>query len=299
MKRGERPVIDTSYAKSAKLLTKLDAVVEIVLVGCGGTGSWVAPSIARLIRTLRESGRAATARFIDPDVVEPKNIGRQNFCDAEIGLSKAVCLATRYNAAWGLDIVAIVAKADGEVSRPLNYGSMRIMVGCVDNAEGRATMHNALEGNRWRDGKEPSDIWWLDAGNAKSAGQVILGSTSDLKRLAGSFISPRVCVALPSPALLAPDILVAKPDENANAKLSCAELAMLNAQSLMVNQMVAAHLAEYLYRLTHGDLRRFRTEFDLSSGVARSSYITPDSIAAAVGKPVASLSLMAKAGSNR
>jgi ThiF family len=46
--------------------------VAIVLVGCGGTGAFVAESICRLF-----VGRQASLYLVDPDRVETTNVARQ------------------------------------------------------------------------------------------------------------------------------------------------------------------------------------------------------------------------------
>jgi hypothetical protein len=73
--------------------------------------------------------------------------------------------------------------------------------------------------------------------------------------------------------LQALDLLKSKPEELTN-NLSCAEMAVLNVQSDLVNFRVAAEAADYLYRMVTGNLKRFATYFDLESGTARSVYIT-------------------------
>ena len=85
--------IDLSYARSAKLMLPVSDRLRLCLVGCGGTGSWLAPSVARIARLQRDQGREVEVVFYDHDHVEPKNIPRQHFCDAELGRNKAVTLA--------------------------------------------------------------------------------------------------------------------------------------------------------------------------------------------------------------
>jgi tRNA A37 threonylcarbamoyladenosine dehydratase len=80
-------------------------ITEIILVGCGGTGAQVARTIARIIRIMQDTGKSTPKlRFIDPDKIELKNVGRQLFTDAQIGMYKAVELARRFNYALGLEI---------------------------------------------------------------------------------------------------------------------------------------------------------------------------------------------------
>jgi len=64
-------------------------------------------------------------------------------------------------------------------------------------------------------------------------------------------------------------------------------MAVLNLQSDRVNVRVAAEVADYLYRMAAGNLKRFATYFDLESGTARSLYITQQSVWA-VAKATAS-----------
>ena len=70
--------------------------------------------------------------------------------------------------------------------------------------------------------------------------------------------------------------------EELTKNLSCAEMAVLNLQSDRVNVRVAAEVADYLYRMAAGNLKRFATYFDLESGTARELYITQQSVCALV-----------------
>lgn len=282
MPKARRRPIDLSYARAATLMLPVYDRLRLVMVGCGGTGSWLAPSVARIARLQRDQGREVEVVFYDHDHVEPKNIPRQNFCDAELNRNKAVTLAARYSAAWGVEISAVPKRfrtADVEVKDALT-----ILIGCVDNAAARREISNV---GAWRLGWHwHGPTWWLDCGNDESSGQVIVGSMVDAELLAGAFTpSCRICKKLPAPSLVAPDLLVAKPEELLESRLSCAEIQVANAQSLAVNQMVAAVATDYLLRLASGGLKRFATYVDLSSGSMRSRYITAEEIAKVIKKP--------------
>ena len=69
--------------------------VKILLLGAGGTGGYVAPHLYRLMHTLN---RTVRINIVDGDLVEAKNLVRQNFCAADLGENKAKVLATRYTA---------------------------------------------------------------------------------------------------------------------------------------------------------------------------------------------------------
>ena len=88
----------------------------VTLAGCGGTGSFLALHLARLAYHARERhGLDVRLAFVDPDVVEEKNVGRQNFCPAEVGQPKAQRLMARYNRAFGLSIRAHVGRFEGDM----------------------------------------------------------------------------------------------------------------------------------------------------------------------------------------
>ncbi len=95
------PVVTVNYSK-----------IELWLVGCGGTGSWLVPSLVRLGRVLSQQGKQVKLYFVDPDHVESVNVFRQCFCDAEIGLNKAKTLALRYSLAWKMEVIPIHGKCD-------------------------------------------------------------------------------------------------------------------------------------------------------------------------------------------
>src|SRR5512139_3080577 len=99
---------DSLYARA--VLLPLLKEVSIHLIGCGGSGSWLAPHLARIAKLLEEVHHLSVRLvFWDPDIVEQKNIYRQNFCEAEIGVNKAQTLARRYGHAWGMEVIAVNA----------------------------------------------------------------------------------------------------------------------------------------------------------------------------------------------
>lgn len=63
--------------------------LHLYLVGVGGTGGWLAPTLVRLTKILTDQGRSVSLTLIDYDHVEKVNIPRQNFTQADLGLNKA------------------------------------------------------------------------------------------------------------------------------------------------------------------------------------------------------------------
>jgi PRTRC genetic system ThiF family protein len=237
--------------------------VTVVLAGCGGTGSFLALHLARLAYHARDRhGVEIGLVFVDPDVVEGQNVGRQNFCPAEVGKAKARTLALRYSLAFGLEIGAWV-EGIGESNLALDRLGFYLMVGAVDNAAARRDIHDSV--TRWQ-----GRWWWLDAGNHRQAGQVVIGN-GEREKVEMSMMG--FCVGLPLPSVVHPELLIdADGEKGINTDtLSCAELALLDSQSLMVNQTAAGWAANYVYRLVLArDLDISATYFDLRAGSARS-----------------------------
>ncbi|MEP7288621.1 MAG: ThiF family adenylyltransferase [Chloroflexota bacterium] len=107
-------------------------IQEVVLVGCGGTGSQIARSLCRIVYDLKcRRKHAPTLKFIDPDRVEMKNVGRQMFtqADAESKAFKAESLARRFNYSLGLDIACY----NESFSAEKHASSHSLVCGAVDN----------------------------------------------------------------------------------------------------------------------------------------------------------------------
>jgi PRTRC genetic system ThiF family protein len=236
----------------------------ITLVGCGGTGSFVALHLSRLAYHARgRHGFDVGLCFVDPDVVEEKNVGRQNFCPAEIGHNKARLLATRYSAAFGLEI-QFAEKSFGEDTVLIDHNAFTLIVGAVDNGAARKSIAEYVDAAR--------GLWWLDCGNHEHAGQILLGNRPDL---AAPEISPLgFCSGLPLPSVQHPELLIGV-HRDAPHPASCADLALADVQSLMINQAMATYAAQYIYRLIlTRDLDIYATYVDLVAGSARSLPIT-------------------------
>jgi PRTRC genetic system ThiF family protein len=254
---------------------------QIVLAGVGGIGVWVAMHLARLMRVIYESNKGVNFTLCDPDLVEEKNLGRQWFCDAEVGHPKALAVARRLGGAFGLNTMAVCEPFD---ERFLVGADLTVIVGCVDNAAARGSLARVLERNQG--GGELPAHWWLDCGNNRDAGRVLLGSAPTNYEMRGAFAGPKWCVNLPSPALQFPSLLVPQPEEDGR-EMSCAEMAAANLQSLNINAAVAVQAADMLTRLlVTEDLKRYACAVNVEAGAVKSYYVTPEQVAHDIGKPV-------------
>lgn len=277
--------IDLSFSQAAIVLPREYSALKFILVGAGGTGSFAAPAIARLVFELKQiQNKPVDMLIVDPDAVESGNIPRSNFCSAEIGRYKAQTLAERITLAWGMEIEYSCEAFDAEkhLRRSMrDYRSLTVIVGCVDNHQARRDIHNAIDEFKTYGSSDAPGIWWIDAGNGRTSGQVLLGSNTRRLKPQQHFAGTSICRSLPAPSLVHPDLL--EPETKATLKtneaLSCPDRIRLGEQSLNINQRVAVEVAEMLSAMfLTRSLKRFASYFDLESGTSRSLYCTQEQI---------------------
>ena len=287
-------------SKRFPLALRASERVRVTLVGTGGTGSFLARSLGQIAWVAQQEGVTVELTFVDPDVVEAANNGRQNFCVAEIGHAKAETLARRVSAAHGIPVRYLVDRFDGDmIEKSYRNEHLDLLVGAVDNAAARQEIARRVESAN-------GSLWWLDCGNERESGQALLGNVMVPDDLAGAFpLDLGYCQALPAPALQHPDLLQprqthsavvehplysASHQRNEDEAVSCAVLAARGEQSLTVNTQVASLAFVMLYRLliTH-TLDFFAAYFDsrtFNSGVIG---ITPANVERAAGLPAGAL----------
>lgn len=242
---------DSLYAR--KILLPVRKKVHLALIGCGGTGSALAPHIVRTAKLIQEvQGKEVSVTFCDPDTVEEKNIYRQNFCPAEIGVNKAVTLAQRFGHAWGFPIVAVDqpythklnALSDAIFSYEAQRDANAILITCVDNNAARREVVKMLS-------REISHCWWMDTGNVKVSGQVSVGRP--LSREPSPLRLPGFTTWTPAPSTQFPGIMAEGELETVQApdyeNMSCAELALVDQQGLNINHAIASTAASMLMKL--------------------------------------------------
>lgn len=236
--------------------------VAIQLVGCGGTGSHLLSGLAAMMLDLEGRGIGCELTLTDMDRVEKKNVGRQLFASGEIGLNKAQALARRMLAAYGRVVVAQTEPVALDTLIQPERGALSIVIGAVDNPAARALISKAVAA-------QEGGLWWLDCGNEKFSGQVVIGN--EVRR--GNIKAQMTLVdGLPAPHLVYPD-LVETSKSNQTRPVSCAEGMESGQQGLMVNRMVAAWALGMLDAFLRGDLRYHALDFDLKHGGVRSRAI--------------------------
>lgn len=274
--------IDPGLRGDGTRFDRWEREATVVLVGCGGTGAFLAAAVCRLLLD-----RSARLCLVDPDRVESHNVARQDFDKIDVGRFKAEVLAERCARRFGFEVAysvlpyaaALHAKVFGDVRSRLN-----LLIGCVDSSAARRAIAGTLESS---DGgyafpRPRPSAWWLDAGNGRNSGQVLLGNTTRPEALRDAFLpSADLCRALPAPSLQRPDLLQAPPAPRPPP--DCAQAVAAGDQGPTVNQVVAAIAASYVEKLLAGTCGWMASYFDLDESTLRCVSAEPKTVAAIAG----------------
>ena len=261
-----------------------DPEAVIVLVGCGGTGGFLAEAVCRLLL-----GRQAQLYLIDPDRVEPHNCLRQAFSDGDVGQFKAEVLARRlsrrYHRSIGYDVRPYDCRTHGGIWQATR-ANLPLLIGCVDNAAARAAIARSLfdgrDGGAPGYGSPPSRPapWWLDLGNGEQEGQAFLGNAAHPRRLRGAFqLAAGTVSVLPAPSMQAPELLVAPPAPQQQAATDCAEAVDTGVQSPVINQAMAMLGAVFVQQLLSGTCSWLQAAINLTDGVLHTLPADPRLVA--------------------
>lgn len=214
--------------------------VKIVMLGAGGTGAHIAPHLYRLLYALE---RPVKFIICDGDKVEPKNLVRQNFTEADLGENKARVIAERYSDVFGLETSYIPRFIEDagqleellrpEVFRHYVYGSepntgrwvtnseLVILIGAMDNNKSRKLCHEVFLRAR--------DLVYIDSGNGEYTGQIVCGI-----RRAGKTVYKPVGMLYPE---------VSTPEDLFPTEVSCAEASVSAPQTIVANLMAATAMS--------------------------------------------------------
>lgn len=193
---------------------------DIVIVGCGGTGSHYIKELGRYLygnNCLRND--EIRIILVDGDLVENKNLVRQAFLPQDIGYNKAQIMAEMLSQTYGLSIDYYDGYIDCEkdIEKLVRDDSLVFLVGCVDNHQCRQSMHNFYM-NR-------EHCVYMDSANEYQSGEIVIGS-----RIGGVEMYP-------DRAAYFPDVL----QEGAvkRSEESCEVLNQVEPQHLLTNQFAA------------------------------------------------------------
>ena len=210
--------------------------VTVNLIGAGGTGSHLLPALGGIhadLLAMDHPGLQVTV--FDDDVVTAFNIGRQGFSAAEIGLPKAVAILSRTNRFYGTGWQAVGMRWSKENREllPPNLAA-NLTISCVDTAAARFAIADLLRNNVPASHGPRAPLYWVDFGNRRDTGQVLLSTLQKIKQPASKKFAG--VEKLPPVTEEFKELLLQATDDD---EPSCSVVASREKQDLFINRTLA------------------------------------------------------------
>lgn len=203
---------------------------DILIVGCGGTGSHYAKELGRLLYGMSVREKELQIVLIDGDVVEERNLVRQAFLPQDIGRNKAQTMAEILFQTYGIEASyydRYIDRAD-DFKSLVREDAVVLIIGCVDNHQCRQSMHRFYQ--------DMKNCIYMDSANEYSAGEVVIGS-----RIGNIEMYPDRCQYFPE---------ILEINEKRRSEESCEVLNAAASQHMLTNQFAAwillVHTAKFL-----------------------------------------------------
>jgi PRTRC genetic system ThiF family protein len=227
--------------------------ITVCLIGAGGTGSQVLTGLTRMSHSLQQLGHAGfQVSLWDDDIITDANRGRQLFAECEVGLSKASALITRTNRFFGTSWKAIEKPFTNDTAT----GRAALYISCVDTAAARFEIAEVLSQLDTRGSHSDNPRYWLDFGNSKDSGQVILSTIGGIKQPASEKFLP--VGSLPQVTEEFAELLWQGDTEDLP---SCSHAEALERQDLFINSVLAQMGCSLLWQLLRQGLTTERGFF--------------------------------------
>ena len=208
--------------------------LTITVIGAGGTGSMFLQHLARIVYSYQSLfARRIVVVVVDEDTVTAGNVGRQCYGENEVFHNKAQLIVGRINRFYGFEWLAKpkhfelpAEKADHMMLR--EEVCSNIMVTCVDNLQARRDVYEFIKDARKGFKHEYYPYFWIDIGNTKTTGNVVVESAN---------------MEWPSALDVYADNYVDHGDDEPSCSLAMA----LNKQDLFINSQCALVAAKWLW----------------------------------------------------
>lgn len=218
---------------------------NIVVVGCGGTGSYFIKEFGRFMAA--HIGDEIRLGIVDGDRVEEKNLERQCFQEGDVGEFKCLIMAQALEECFGVkEVYAFPKYIDKKEEikeifhvvngRPYYYDqTINILIGCVDNHRARQEMEAFYD--------EAKNLFYYDSANEYENGEVVFCGKIERK----TFGRKR--------SFFFPDVLT---DQSPRAsEISCGAINASDPQHMLTNMMAGNILLSGVIPLIKDKKTRF------------------------------------------
>lgn len=220
--------------------------LNIHIIGAGGTGGYCVEYLARLL-----AGGEHKIHVYDGDMVELKNLKRQNFIMDDVDLNKAETLCKRLSAQI-LDAPELIPHGEylkdeeafvAEILMSLEPDESLVIVQAVDNVATRKLINGIIFGRLVELRKLTVA---LDSGNDDQGGQVVLYANGGVRNVE-PFGKTQIGL-LPTMLEVFPELNNVD-DQNPGLVMDCAQNAESKPQAMMANVRNGELLAQIIIRL--------------------------------------------------
>ena len=196
----------------------------IHIIGAGGTGGFTYEYIARLL-----AGRDIPIHLYDGDLVETKNLKRQNFSLDHVTHHKVSALLSKSEGILSRPNTTIhpeyITDADDFLVKLLTEEGTPIVISAVDNVSTRKLINQVLD-------EYPDDWYAIDSGNNDTGGQVVVYTNTNVQTYT-PFTEP-IEVNLPNMLEVYPELQTIQ-DDNPGLVQSCDDVVESQPQAMMAN----------------------------------------------------------------
>ncbi|MCG9733382.1 PRTRC system ThiF family protein [Pseudoalteromonas shioyasakiensis] len=233
--------------------------LNVLVIGAGGTGSAFLSECFQLDYLLRKVTNHQVHLNIsvyDDDKVSESNVGRQGFYPVDVGMYKAETLVSRFNLHGNL---SWKYKNERLLPEVFDYRNYDLVVTCVDKAKIRADLGRFFANDN-RGSRYNKSLMWLDLGNGRASGQIILGHAYEQIN------------KLPNVFDLYPQLeSIVDVDED-----SCSHIEALRKQEYGINKKVVLEATRLLWELLRkGSISHHGSYVDLESATVKPLKIDP------------------------
>lgn len=221
--------------------------LNVHIIGAGGTGGYCVEFLARLL-----AGGEHKIHVYDGDMVEIKNLKRQNFTKEDVDLNKAEVLCQKL-AAQVMDAPELTPHSEyltdgdallAEILLSLEPDESLIIVQAVDNVATRKLVNDVIMEKLV---KNRILTVALDSGNDDQGGQVVLYANGGVRNTEPITGQSQLGI-LPTMLQVFPDLNEVD-DKNPGIAMDCAENAESKPQAMMANVRNGEVLAQIIIRL--------------------------------------------------
>lgn len=233
--------------------------ILVNLIGAGGTGSKVLTALMEINESLIALGHAGLqVRLWDDDIITTANLGRQRFAESEIGLYKSVALINRINRWAGTNWKAETRKFERDnFDKIPEEAQATLFITCVDNVKTRFEVADILEELSHRRNYRDAPKYWLDFGNSRHTGQVLLSTIGAIKQPYSE--KYETVASLPFVTDEFGELL--KQSEEQDDTPSCSLAEALEKQDLFINSSLTQMGCSLLWSLFRNGMTEYRGFF--------------------------------------